>query len=51
MEITELNEKIKRESEFVDILFNEIGKVIVGQKEMVERLPSGIASHVVEQSV
>lgn len=42
MDITELNEKIKRESEFVDIIFNEIGKVIVGQKEMVERLVIGL---------
>ncbi len=42
MEITELNEKIKRESEFVDILLNEIHKVIVGQKEMVERLVIGL---------
>ena len=42
MEITELNEKIKRESEFIDILFNEIGKVIVGQKDMVERLVIGL---------
>ena len=45
LEITELNEKIKRESEFVDILFNEIGKVIVGQKEMVERLVIGLLSN------
>lgn len=42
MEITELNEKIKRESEFIDVLLNEIGKVIVGQKEMVERLVIGL---------
>lgn len=42
MEITELNEKIKRESEFIDVLFNEIGKVIVGQKDMVERLVIGL---------
>lgn len=42
LEITELNEKIKRESEFIDVLFNEIGKVIVGQKEMVERLVIGL---------
>ena len=42
MEITELNEKIKRESEFVDILLNEIHKVIVGQKSMVERLVVGL---------
>ncbi len=45
MEITELNEKIKRESEFVDVLLNEIGKVIVGQKYMVERLIVGLLSN------
>lgn len=42
MEITELNEKIKKESEFIDVLFNEMGKVIVGQREMVERLIVGL---------
>ncbi len=42
MEITELNEKIKQESRFVDDLLNEIGKVIVGQKEMVQRLVIGL---------
>jgi len=45
LEITELNEKIKKESEFVDVLFNEIGKVIVGQKEMVERLIIGLLAN------
>ncbi|MFA3782429.1 AAA family ATPase [Melioribacteraceae bacterium 4301-Me] len=45
MEITELNEKIKRESEFVDVLLNEIGKAIVGQKYMVERLIVGLLSN------
>lgn len=42
MEITELNEKISKESEFIDVLLAEIGKVIVGQKEMVERLVVGL---------
>jgi len=42
LEITELNEKIKQESKFIDDLFAEIGKVIVGQKEMVERLIVGL---------
>jgi MoxR-like ATPase len=42
LDITELNEKIKNESAFVDLLFNEIGKVIVGQKAMVERLVIGL---------
>ncbi len=45
MEITELNEKIKRESEFIDVLFNEIGKAIIGQKTMVERLIIGLLSN------
>ncbi len=42
MDITALNEKIKQESAFVDLLFNEIGKVIIGQKAMVERLVVGL---------
>jgi len=42
LDIAELNEKIKNESAFVDLLMAEIGKVIVGQKEMVERLVVGI---------
>ncbi|MBU0561416.1 MAG: MoxR family ATPase [Bacteroidetes bacterium] len=45
MEITELNEKIKKESEFIDVLFSEIGKAIVGQKEMVERLIIGLLAN------
>ncbi len=45
MDIAELSEKIKRESEFVDIIFNEVGKVIVGQKEMVERLVIGLLAN------
>ncbi|WP_290665012.1 AAA family ATPase, partial [Ignavibacterium sp.] len=42
MDIVALNEKIKKESAFVDVLFNEIGKVIVGQRAMVERLIVGL---------
>ena len=42
MEITQLNEKIAKESEFIDVLLSEIGKVIVGQKDMVERLVIGL---------
>lgn len=45
MEITELNEKIKRESEFIDVLFNEVKKVIVGQTSMLERLVIGLLSN------
>ena len=36
--IKELNEKIQKESAFVDILSLEMGKVIVGQKHLVENL-------------
>ena len=42
MDIAVLNEKIKQESAFVDLLMNEISKVIVGQKQMVERLIVGL---------
>ena len=42
MDIVALNEKIKNESAFVDLLMSEIGKVIVGQKVMVERLVIGL---------
>jgi MoxR-like ATPase len=42
LDITALNEKIRRESEFIDVLFNEIGKTIVGQKAMLERLVVGL---------
>lgn len=45
MDIAELNEKIKNESAFVDLLMGEIGKVIVGQKGMVERLVIGLLSN------
>lgn len=45
MDITALNEKIRRESEFIDVLFNEIGKIIVGQKAMLERLVVGLLSN------
>jgi len=37
-DIQAINEMIHKESEFVEKLMNEIGKVIVGQKYMVERL-------------
>ena len=43
-DIVELNEKIQRESYFVEVLNKEMGKVIVGQKHMVERLLLGLLS-------
>ncbi len=44
-DIKAINEKIQRESAFVDILQMEIGKVIIGQKYMVERLLVGLLSN------
>ena len=44
-DIRELNEKIQRESSFVDLLNMEMGKVIVGQKAMTERLLIGLLSN------
>ncbi len=44
-DIKAINEKIQRESAFVDLLQMEIGKVIVGQKYMVERLLIGLLSN------
>lgn len=42
IDIRAINEKIERESAFVDLLSREINKVIVGQKTMVERLLIGL---------
>lgn len=42
--IKELNERIERESVFVDSLKMEIGKVIVGQKHLVDTLLIGLLS-------
>ncbi len=44
-DIKELNERIQRESAFVDMISMEMGKVIVGQKQMVERLLIGLLSN------
>ena len=43
--IQELNERIGRESAFVDMLTMEMGKQIVGQKHMVEGLLIGLLSN------
>ncbi len=40
--IAAINEQVKRESEFVRRLVDEIGKVIVGQKYLVDRLLIGL---------
>ena len=44
-QIATLNERIKEESAFVDELQHEIGKVIVGQRYMVERLIVGLLAN------
>ena len=41
-DIKGINEKIEKESAFVDLLTLEINKLIIGQKEMVERLLIGL---------
>ncbi|MCQ2286564.1 MAG: AAA family ATPase, partial [Bacteroidales bacterium] len=45
VDIRELNELIQRESSFVDIINNEMSKVIIGQKKMVEGLLIGLLSN------
>ncbi len=44
VDIRELNERIQRESSFVDIISMEMNKVIVGQKHLVESLLVGLLS-------
>jgi len=43
--IKELNDRIQKESAFVDILSIEMGKVIVGQKQLVENLLIGLLAN------
>jgi MoxR-like ATPase len=42
VDISAINEKIEKESAFIDLLTLEINKVIVGQKHMIERLLIGL---------
>ena len=51
--IAALNEQIKRESEFIRQLIGEVGKVIVGQKYLIERLMVGLLAdgHVLLEGV
>jgi len=42
VDIRAINEKIEKESAFVDLLVMEMNKVIVGQKHMIERLLIGL---------
>ena len=45
LDIRAINEKIERESAFIDLLTMEMNKVIVGQKHMIERLLIGLLSN------
>ncbi|CAA0165171.1 AAA family ATPase [Tenacibaculum maritimum] len=42
VDVRAINEKIERESAFVDLLTTEMNKVIIGQKYMIERLLIGL---------
>ena len=42
IDIKAINEKIEKESAFIELLILEINKVIVGQKHMIERLLIGL---------
>ena len=42
IDISAINEKIEKESAFVELLTLEMNKVIVGQKHMIERLLIGL---------
>ncbi len=44
VDIRELNERIQKESSFVDLISMEMNKVIVGQKHLVESLMIGLLS-------
>jgi MoxR-like ATPase len=45
VDIKSINEMINRESAFVENLTDEVGKIIVGQKHMVDRLLIGLLSN------
>jgi MoxR-like ATPase len=44
-DVRQITERVKQESDFVNTLMYEVGKVIVGQKYLVERLLIGILSN------
>ncbi len=44
-DIRELNERIQKESAFIELITMEMGKVIVGQKHLIERLLVGLLSN------
>ena len=50
VDIQEINKKIEKESEFVDKIREEVGKVIVGQDYMIDRLLHVQAIHTFAES-
>src|SRR5258708_28758177 len=52
-DVRALNELVAKESDFVDRMLNEVGKVIVGQQYMVERILLGLLTggHVLLEGV
>jgi MoxR-like ATPase len=44
-EIATINERVKEESQFVELLMSEVGKIIVGQRYMIERLLVGLLTN------
>jgi len=44
-DIKAINEKIQRESAFVDLVQSEVSKIIIGQRQMVDRLLVGLLSN------
>src|SRR5574341_349589 len=42
VDISQLTEHVKSESAFLDEVFGEVGKVVVGQRDMVERVLIGL---------
>ena len=42
VDIKKINEKIEKESAFIDLLRTEMNKVIIGQKNMVDKLLIGL---------
>lgn len=53
IDIKALNEKVEKESAFIDLLTMEMNKVIVGQKYMIERLLIGLlgSGHILLEGV
>src|SRR3954463_10991023 len=53
LNIAALNESIRKESQFVEQMFREVSKVIVGQREMIEAIIMGLLTggHVLLEGV